>query len=289
MSGSRGDDRLSVDGLLPPEMAAKAEDIGVRKASMPAASTFALAVLAGAYVAMGSLLYLVSVTGASALPYGIGKIVGGLAFSLGLILVVVAGAELFTGNNLLVMAWVSGKIPLRLVLRNWAIVYLGNFVGSVLTVVFVYLTDEHAMGRGAVGLTILEVATAKCSLPPVVALMRGVYCNALVCLAIWLTYSCRTTGDRILAIIFPITAFVAMGFEHSVANMFTIPYALILKSAAPPDFWIITATDPARFGALTVPGFLLGNLLPVTVGNIVGGALFVGAAYWAAYRRGGTS
>jgi formate transporter len=278
-------DRPALDGALPPEMAAKAEDVGVRKAHMPFAPMFLLAVLAGAYIAMGALFTAVATTGSSALPYGVAKVVAGVAFSLGLILVVVAGAELFTGNALLVLAWVSEKVPFRLVARNWAIVYLGNFVGALATVALVFLSDEHMMGHGAVGLNALEIANAKCALTPVVALTRGIYCNALVCLAVWLTYSCRTTGDKILAIIFPITAFIAAGFEHCVANMYIIPMGLLIKGFAQPDFWWVSGSGPDAFPALTWSNFLVANLLPVTIGNIVGGSLFVGAIYWVIYRR----
>lgn len=278
-------ERPALDGALPPEMAAKAEDVGVKKAHMAFAPMLLLAVLAGAYIAMGALFTAVATTGGGALPYGVTKVIAGLAFSLGLILVVVAGAELFTGNALLVMAWVSEKIPFRLVARNWAIVYVGNFVGALATVALVFLSAEHTMGHGAVGLNALDVANAKCSLIPVVALTRGIYCNALVCLAVWLTYSCRTTGDKVLAIVFPITAFIAAGFEHCVANMYIIPMGLLIKDYADAEFWLACGSGPTAFPALTWVNFLLGNLLPVTIGNIVGGSLFVGAIYWVIYRR----
>lgn len=276
---------LHVDGLLPPEIAAKAEDAGVAKARMPFASTFLLSILAGAFVAMGAVFYVAVTTGGGDLPYGVVKLIGGVAFCVGLILVVVAGAELFTGNNLLVMAWAGGRVPTSLVLRNWTIVYIGNFVGSVLTALIMLCTESHMASNGEVGLNALNIAHAKCQIAFVPAFTRGIYCNALVCLAVWLTMSCRSTGDKILAIIFPITAFVVAGFEHSVANMYFVPMGLFLAQFAGPEFWQAVGASPADYPALTWYQFLTGNLLPVTLGNIVGGGFFVGAVYWAVYCR----
>lgn len=275
----------TLDAHLPPAMAARAEAIGEKKAQMGLLPMFLLAMLAGAYIALGGLFTTIATTGGADLPYGVAKLLGGLAFSLGLILVVVGGAELFTGNTLLVMAWAGERISLGLLLRNWAVVYAGNLVGSLLTAALMFLTAEHTLDHGAVGLNALQIANAKCALTPTVALTRGIYCNMLVCLAVWLTYSCRSTGDRILAIVFPITAFVAAGFEHCVANMYLIPYAIAVRDYADVAYWLECGVDPAGYSALTWRGFLLGNLLPVTVGNVVGGALFVGAAYWLAYCR----
>ncbi len=277
---------LSLDGPLPPEMARKAEDIGVRKGNLPFVPLFLLSVLAGAYIALGAAFYTTVITGsAGVMPFGLMKLVGGLAFSLGLILVVVGGAELFTGNNLLVMAWVSGKLGAGSLLRNWAIVYFGNFVGSVATAYLIFLTGPYTQADGAMGLTMLNVAAAKCDLDWAKAFFSGIYCNALVCLAVWLTYSGRTTTDKILAIVFPITAFVACGFEHCVANMYFIPAGLFIRQLAPPDYWLAAGAQPLDYPALTWVNFLEVNLVPVTLGNIVGGAVFVAGVYWVIYCR----
>ncbi len=275
-----------IDSLLPPEIARRAEAAGISKAHMPFVPMFLLAVLAGAFVAMGAVFCTTALTGTgNCMPYGPARILGGLAFCLGLILVVVAGAELFTGNMFLVMAWAEGRVPLALLARNWAIVYAGNLAGSVATAYLMFPAEQHTMSSGAVGLQALTTADAKCGLPLTVAFTRGIFCNALVCLAVWLTYSCRTSGDKILAILFPITGFAACGFEHCVANMYFIPVALFIKQGGPSAFWAASGASPDQFIHLTWSGFLQANLLPVTLGNIVGGAVFVAGVYWLAYCR----
>ncbi|MBI5524569.1 MAG: formate transporter FocA [Desulfarculus sp.] len=277
---------LGLDSLPPPEMALKAEQVGLAKASMSFTKTFTLAVLAGAFIALGAVFCTTVTTGAVALPYGVGRLLGGLAFCLGLILVIVAGAELFTGNALIVMAWAGGRVSTVRLLRNWLIVYLGNLAGSLGTVALVLAGGQYAMAGGAVGLNALNLAQAKCSLEFVPALALGLLCNALVCLAVWLCFSARTLGDRVAAIVFPITAFVACGFEHSVANMYFIPAGLGVKALAGQDFWRAIGRAPADFPLLTWSNFLLANLLPVTLGNIIGGAVLVGLAYWFVFLRG---
>ncbi len=288
---------IRIDALLPQEMASRAEYLGARKAEMPFLKTFMLAVLAGAFIALGAIfattvsagsLPVVTPDGAAAytaaLPYGVVRLLAGLVFSLGLILVVVGGAELFTGNNLIVMAWASGKVTGGALLRNWAIVYFGNFVGAVATAGLMFFTRQYTFGSNAVGISALKTAVAKCDLTFVQAIALGILCNALVCLAVWLTYSARTTIDRILSIVFPITAFVAAGFEHSVANMYFVPYALFVKQFDPAFITAVNSQVP-HLDKLTWPAFLLGNLLPVTIGNIIGGAVLVAAVYWAIFLR----
>jgi formate/nitrite transporter len=228
--------------------------------------------------------------GTSTLPYGVQRLLGGLAFTLGLILVVVGGSELFTGNNLITMAYASGKVTLGGLLQNWVIVYLGNFVGSILTAVIMFLTKQYAFGGGSIGLTALNVANAKTGLEPIQAVALGIMCNALVCMAVWLCYSARSTTDKILSIIPPIAAFVAAGFEHSIANMYLIPIGLFIKNMAPESFWSLKARGDAQVTAssfvnLTWGNFFLKNLLPVTIGNIIGGAIMVGLVYWFVYLR----
>lgn len=196
-----------------------------------------------------------------------------------------AGAELFTGNNLIVMAWAHRKVTTGQLLRNWGIVYVGNFVGALLTVVGMYLTEQYTFNSGAVGLNALNIASSKVQFDFLQAILLGVFCNALVCLAVWLCIGARTATDKILAIIFPITAFVAAGFEHSVANMYFIPTGLLIKAGASEAFWREIGRTSADYADLTWQNFFLANLLPVTIGNIIGGALMVGLVYWFIYLR----
>lgn len=277
---------FSIDALVPKEMAAKMENIGVAKVGLGPLRMFALAVLAGAFIALGAIFATTVTTGAGgAVPFGIAKLLGGLVFCLGLILVVGAGAELFTGNNLIVMAWASGKVSTGRLLRNWAIVYFGNFVGSIFTAAIMLLSQQYTFADNAIGINALSIAGGKVSYGFTQALVLGILCNALVCLAIWLAAGARSATDKILAIIFPITAFVAAGFEHSVANMYFIPIGLFIKDFAPSGFWEATGTAPANFANLTWGNFFLANLLPVTIGNIIGGAFMVGLVYWFIYLR----
>lgn len=276
----------SLDALLPADMAKKAENIGVTKANLGPLRMFALAVLAGAFIAMGAVFMTTVTTGAADfLSYGVTRLLGGLVFCLGLVLVVVAGAELFTGNNLIVMAWAGRKVSTAKLLRNWVIVYLGNFVGSIVTAYGLFLSGQYLFNKGALGLNALNIATAKVSYDFIPALMLGIFCNALVCLAVWLCMGARTTTDKIAAIIFPITAFVAAGFEHSIANMYFIPVGLFIKNGAPAEFWTNIGKTAADYSGLTWGNFFVANLLPVTIGNIIGGALMVGLVYWFIYLR----
>ncbi|HSK15403.1 MAG TPA: formate/nitrite transporter family protein [Gaiellaceae bacterium] len=272
-----------LDALPPPAMARRAEEIGVAKASLPAVQLVALAVLAGAFIALGAVFATTVTAGSGDLAFGVTRLLGGLAFSLGLILVVVAGAELFTGNNLVVMAWAGGRVPSTRLLWTWALVYVGNFAGAVATAALVYAGRQYELGGGAVGEQALALGAAKTSLGFGQAIALGALCNALVCLAVWLTYSARTTTDRVLAVVPPIAAFVAAGFEHSVANMYFIPYALLVEGDAG---FVAGLAGAADLSSLTWSAFLLDNLLPVTIGNLIGGTIMVGAVYWLVYLRG---
>ncbi len=277
---------ISVDALMPAEIADKAENAGVAKVQLGFFRMMALAVLAGAFIALGAVFATSVTTGTGGvLPYGVVKLLGGLVFCLGLVLVVLAGAELFTGNNLIVMAWMDRKVTTRQVLRSWIAVYLGNFLGAVLTAVGMFLSRQYTFANGEVGLNALNIAQSKVQYGFVQALMLGVFCNALVCLAVWLCMGARSASDKILAIIFPITAFVAAGFEHCVANMYFVPIGLFIKAGADGDFWASVGQTPADFAELTWGSFLIANLLPVTIGNIIGGALMVGLGYWFIYLR----
>lgn len=272
-----------LDALPPAEVARKAENVGVAKAVMSPATVFALSILAGAFIALGAIFATTTMAGGGDLPYGVLRLLGGLTFSLGLILVVVAGAELFTGNNLIVMAWASRRVSTARLLGNWALVFTGNFVGAVATAGLMYVGEQYTFGKGAVGATALSIAVTKTSLGWYQAVVLGAFCNALVCLAVWLTYGARTTTDKILAIVPPIAAFVAVGFEHSVANMYFIPMGLYIKQDASFVAGLEGAPDLSN---LTWGSFLGDNLLPVTLGNIIGGGLMVGLVYWWVYLRG---
>jgi formate transporter len=272
-----------LDALLPAAMARRAEEVGVQKASMDVLRSFALAVLAGAFIALGGVFATTALAGAGTAPWGAIRVLGGLAFSLGLILVVVGGAELFTGNNLVAMAWASGRLSVGTLARNWAIVFAGNVVGAVATAFVVFLGGSYRFGGGAFGVTALGIARAKLELGFVQAVALGVLCNALVCLAVWLAFSARTTADRILAVIPPISGFVAAGFEHSIANIYFVPFAIFI-TALDPTF-VSAHALAADAQALSWTTFLVGNLVPVTIGNVIGGTLLVGLMYWFIYLR----
>ncbi len=257
------------DAHPPREIARQVERLGVAKARMDSITLLVLAVLAGAFIALGALFFTLVVTGSS-LGLGVTRLLGGLSFCLGLVLVVVAGAELFTGNNLLAMAWASGLIGARDVLRNWVLAYLGNVIGCLGTVLLVMGANVADLDGGAVRETAIAVARAKADLSLVEAFARGVLCNALVCIAVWLTMGGRSVTDKILAVLFPITAFVALGFEHSIANWFFLPFGLALDAQ----------------GTISIAGAGR-NIVAVTVGNVAGGTLLVAGVYWVAYLRGG--
>jgi formate transporter len=269
----------SFDALLPRKIAEKAEAIGVQKTRMDTLSLFALAVLAGAFIAFGAMFATTVLAGADGVvPFGISRFLSGLVFCLGLILVVLGGAELFTGNTLMVIAWAAGEVRLREMLRAWLIVYVGNFVGAIATAALVFLSGQYLSGRGTVATVALNIALNKVTLSFDHALFLGILCNVLVCLALWLAYGARTTADKVLAILFPISAFVVAGFEHSVANMYFIPLGLFIKA------WGPAALSVAGYDALTWPAFFV-CLIPVTIGNIIGGGGLVGAVYWFIYLR----
>jgi len=273
---------LHIDALLPAEMAVRAEGIGMRKAAMPFWTVLTLAILAGAFIALGAIFSTTVAAGLSGVvPFGIARLLIGIAFCLGLILVVVGGAELFTGNNLIVMAWAGGKVSTLSLARNWIIVYLGNFAGSIGTALLMFFTKQYTFGGGAVGVAALSIANNKVLLGWVQAVFLGIMCNVLVCLAVWMTYSARSTIDKIFAIVFPISAFVAASFEYSVANMYFIPMGLLIKEFDP----TYTASTELALENLTWPNFLVNNLLPVTIGNIIGGAVLVAIVYWFVFLR----
>jgi len=279
-------DFQTFDAPIPSAMAVKAEQIGIKKASSDFLTLFVLSILAGAFIALGAIFSTSITAGTSGvLPFGIIRLLAGAAFTLGLVLVVVGGAELFTGNMLISLAFANGKVSSLALFRNWGIVYTGNFIGSIATALFVFWGKQYAFGGGAMGAQMLAIGEAKTSLDFIQAIMLGILCNALVCVAVWLTYSARSTTDKITAIFLPIAAFVAAGFEHSIANMYFISIALFVKNGADPTFFEAIKKTPADFPHLTWENFFLANLLPVTIGNIFGGAVMVGLVYWFVYLR----
>ncbi len=266
---------LRSDALGPAEIEAKAETLAVGKAGMAGAKCFVLAMLAGVFIAFGATYFLVFL-GDSAVPFAAQRMVGGICFSLGLVLVLCCGAELFTGNMLMVTGLASKKIKPDGLVRNWVIVWLGNLVGSLIVVALIYWCGVGAMNGGAVGDAMVSVAVGKVTPDWLVLMAKGIMCNVMVCLAVWIGFSARTVVDKVLGIMLPISFFVAAGFEHCVANMFFLPTGLLMKSAG-------FGAAVANAGALDVTAILY-NLSAATVGNIIGGVL-VGLAYWFVYAR----
>jgi len=275
---------VSIDTIMPGEMARRAELSGVQRASMDPLTILVLSLVGGAFVAFGAIFSTTVSAGAGGLPFGIAKLLSGTVFSVGLVMVVVAGAELFTGNNLIVMAWASGKVTTSSLLLNWLLTFVGNCAGAMATAGLMLCTTQYTFGSGAVGLAALTTANSKAALAFVPALALGIMCNALVCLAAWMCYSARTAVDRVALIILPVAAFAAAGFEHSIANAYFIPMGLLIKATAPDSFWLSIGKTAADFPALSWSGFV-GNLVPVAIGNIIGGALLVAAVYWFVYLR----
>lgn len=260
---------FGLDAYAPKEVAARVAEVGVVKARLPLLTLALLGVLAGAFVGLGALMFAL-VASDSSLGFAASRLLGGLVFSLGLVLVTVAGAELFTGNNLIVMAWAARRISSAELLRNWAVVCAANFVGAASLALLVWLAGHGELNDGAVGRAVIRIATAKAHLSPGEAFFRGVLCNVLVCMAVWMASAGRSVADRVLAIVFPITAFVAAGFEHSIANMYYFPLAMALGA---PLGW----------------GDMLANLGLVIAGNIVGGSVLVAGVYWVVYLRPGAN
>ena len=268
--------QLGLDAFSPREVAEKVQLVGVTKARLPFLQTAMLGVLAGAFIGLGAL-YFTLVASDATLGFAATRVLGGLVFSLGLILVSVAGAELFTGNNLMVMAWADRKISTVELMRNWVIVYAANAIGAAGLAVAVYLAHHGAMNGGAVGAAYVKIAAAKTALPFGEAFFKGVLCNLLVCLAVWLAMAGHTVVDKIVAIVLPVSAFVAAGFEHSIANMYFIPLGLLLAD---------TVALPAGVNVASLGwSGAAANLVPVTLGNIVGGSVMVALVYYVVYRR----
>ncbi|KGD77526.1 formate transporter FocA [Pantoea vagans] len=273
--------------LLPAAMAKVAEEAGIYKATKHPFTTFFLAINAGVFISIAFVFYITATTGSGAMPYGIAKLIGGICFSLGLMLVVVCGADLFTSTVLIVVAKASGRISWGQLARNWINVYAGNLAGALFFVALMWFAGQHMVANGAWGLNVLETADHKMHHTFIEAVCLGTLANLLVCLAVWMSYSGRSLTDKLVVMILPVGMFVASGFEHSIANMFLIPYAITIRDFATPEFWQAAGTTAAQFHALTVSNFILHNLIPVTIGNIIGGGVLVGLTYWVIYLRKG--
>ncbi|WP_435106348.1 formate/nitrite transporter family protein [Arhodomonas sp. AD133] len=272
------------DAVLPKDMAKRAERAGAEKAEQDGLSLLALAALAGAYIAFGATFAASVSSGFGGdMPHGLGKMLGGIAFSLAYVLAIVGGAELFTTNNLMVMAWAHGRLPTWWLLRAWAIVFVGNFIGAVATGAMLIVAGQHQEGDGAVGSSLIDSAARLSGLDFVDALFLGILGNTLLCLGVWLTYSARSTTDRILALTPPVAAFYALGLEHAVAVMFYLPCAAFIAALAEPSFWNTIQAAPLQI----TPVEFLRVLLPVTLGNVIGGGVLVALMYWFVYLRPG--
>lgn len=273
-----------IEALLPPETALACEAAGAAKAGRDEIALLVLGLLAGAFIALGAVFMTVVLTGAGELPWGVARLLAGLTFSLGLILVIVGGAELFTGDSLMIVACASRRITVGALLRAWSLVYIGNIGGAVGTAALVFLAGQHGFSDGAVGKTALAIASSKAALPTVQLFFLAVLCNVLVCLAVWMSFGAQSIADKVMVIVPPVAAFVAAGFEHSIANMYLLPYGLAIKAWAGPEFWTAIGQNAATYPELTVAG-ALHNIIVATLGNLVGGSLMVGAIYWFVYLR----
>nr|WP_319391225.1 formate transporter FocA [uncultured Cohaesibacter sp.] len=273
------------DALMPAEMAKKAEDVGVYKATKQPMTTFVLAMTAGAFIGIAFVFYTVVTNGNSDMGWGANKFIGGLAFSLGLMLVVVNGGDLFTSTVLTVVAKASKKITWGQLAKNWGVVYVGNFVGAIGLVAIMQIAQHYEQGNGSLGLNYMHVAQHKLHHGFFQAVALGTMCNVMVCLGVWMSYAGRSVTDKLLAVTLPVAMFVAAGFEHCVANMFQIPMAIMTRTFAGPEFWEATGTTAADFADLTWSNFVINNLIPVTIGNIIGGGVLVGLVYWFIYLR----
>ena len=273
------------DSLLPPQMAERAAETGVGKATKAAYKSFLLAISAGIHIGIAFVFYTVVTTGAHDLPYGVTKLLGGIAFSLGLILVVITGGELFTSTVLTLVAKASGKISWRQLMKNWTVVYLGNLAGSVLLVAIMLSTRQYMEDDGQLGLNAMAISQHKLHHTFLQAFSLGLMCNILVCLAVWMTFSARSLTDKVMVLVLPVAMFVSSGFEHCIANMFQVPMAIGIKNFAPEAFWQMTGANIADYADLNMMDFIINNLIPVTLGNVVGGGVFVGMWYWLIYLK----
>ena len=273
-------------GAVPPaEIAKLAEHTAVGKARKHPEVTFILAILAGVFIAIAGMFYTVVVAGSADMPYGMAKLVGGIAFSTGLMMVVLCGAELFTSNTLLLMGKATGRLNFGQISKNWTIVYFGNMIGSLIFAALIVYGGVWEGGNGQVGLSSMYIAKAKLGHTFSEALVLGILCNLLVCLTYWMTLSARTAAGKMFACILPVAAFIAAGFEHSVANMYLLPMGYAIKELAGPEFWQAIGYTAQDFAKINMSNILFMNLIPVTVGNVIGGGVMVGLSNWFVHLR----
>lgn len=270
--------------LTPGQMAQAAEDALFAKATYPPHKSFLLGLTAGGYIALGFIFYTTSQVGAEMIPWGVAKVLGGFVFATGLALVVLTGADLFTSSTMTLTARASGRLTTRQLLSNWVVVYVANFIGALTMVALVYLGGTWHNAKGAWGAVVLNTANMKLHHTWLEAFCLGILCNLMVCLAVWAAYGGRTTTDKVMAVTMPIALFVACGFEHCVANMFMVPLGILIRQGAGPDFWASTQLDPANYTNITWSNFITENLVPVTLGNIVGGGVMIGILYWTIFQ-----
>lgn len=277
---------IEIDAYAPAKMADRVGQVGVAKSQLSTLTTFALSILAGVFIALGVQLSML-VTHTATSNYGLNQLVGGVAFTLSLVLIVIAGAELFTGNCLIAMSFMARKITGKDLARNLIIAFIGNFIGALTLVLWIYNSNQWTINNYLLGAKIVLAANDKVSLPFGVAFTRGVLCNALVCLGIWLCYSGRSNMDKILSLLWPISCLIASGFEHCVVNMWLIPMGLVLKGNSA----VLAAAEKVHEGKLDLSnltffkGFLIDNLVPVVLGNLFGGIVLVAGVYWFIYLR----
>lgn len=275
---------IIVRALLPQDIAQACERTGGEKAHRDALTLFVLGILAGAFIAFGAIFMTTILTESAMMPWGIARVLGGVAFSLGLILVIAGGAELFTGDALMIMAWLGKRITLFALLRAWLLIYLGNILGALSMVALLFLSRQYEFDHGMLGKLALDIASTKAALPTVQLFFLSLLCNVLVCLAVWMSFGARNLADKVLVIVPPIAAFVASGFEHSIANLYFLPLGLALKCWASNEFWAGLNLSPDAYPLLTMSN-VLHNITVATVGNLIGGSVMVGLVYWFIYLR----
>lgn len=274
-----------IDELLPHQITEKADNIAYSKATKAFLSAFYLAITAGMFISLAFVFFITVTTGANELAWGIKNLLGGLAFSLGLLLVVVVGGELFTSSTLTLIAKASNRITSKQMLKNWITVYFGNFIGATFLVFLIFFAGLYNADNGQWGLTALKIAQHKLHHSFTEAVALGILCNIMVCLAIWMAFGARTITDKMFAVLLPVAMFVASGFEHSIANMFMVPTGIIIQNFATPEFWQAIGFQASDFADITIRNFIVNNLIPVTIGNILGGGVIVGLMHWMIYLR----
>ncbi|HHF3261931.1 formate transporter FocA [Vibrio diabolicus] len=269
----------------PKEMMAEAEKFALSKANKTSSMTLSLAIMAGAFIGLAFLFYITVTTGSAGAGWGLSRLAGGLAFSMGLILIVICGGELFTSSVLSSISWANKQISFGKMLSIWGKVYVGNFIGAMFLLALVTAAGLYQMDSGQWGLNALNIAQHKLHHTLIQAFALGILCNLLVCLAIWLTFSSANAMTKAAMTIMPVAMFVSSGFEHCVANMFMVPLGIVIANFAPESFWASVGVPASQYADLNIGHFITANLIPVTLGNIVGGAVLVGLANWCIFRR----